>query len=407
MKIFIVSNGCPRRLLDSSRIAQYFILNGCQIVDKPQTADYIIFITCSFIKAREEQCWRYIDELKKYKGELIILGCLPEIIPTKFSQEFKGKYLSTKNLSKIDALFSEFKIKFSDIPDTGSLYPNPKEFKQEVYSNVIGWLVRASNRFFMLFTSRKSFFKKILKALKIYGIKTGLFKNKCAYLRVSNGCIENCSYCSIVKAIGKLTSKPIKDCVSEYKRFLDKGFREFVILGDNTGAYGLDIGSSFGEFLENLAIVSGNYDVSWHLEQIHPRWIFRYKTEILKMVKEKKVRKISCSIQSGSNRILKLMNRHHTIEEITEALLLFRKYNSELKLRTDIIVGFPSETEEDFRATLDAIKKIQFNYVFVYPYYDGYETIASNLDNKIGPEIMEKRMKIAERFLDQEGILEQ
>ena len=100
------------------------------------------------------------------------------------------------------------------------------------------------------------------------------------------------------------------------------------------------------------------------------------------------------------------MNRHHTIEEFIDVLLLFKKNNPDLKLRTEIIVGFPSETEEDFSATLDAIRKIQFNFVYVYLYYDGYGIIASKLDNKVTPEIIENRLVAANNLLVKEGMIE-
>jgi len=104
-----------------------------------QIADYIVFITCSFIKQKEKECWKYIEKFKKYKGELIIIGCLPEIVPIKFAEEFKGNYVSTKNLNKIDALFDKFDIKFSDITDTGIPYSNPL--------SIIGWLAAINNKF--------------------------------------------------------------------------------------------------------------------------------------------------------------------------------------------------------------------------------------------------------------------
>lgn len=367
--------------MDCSKLVQYFTLNKYQIANEPQVADYIIFVTCSFRKEREEECWEYINEFKQYKGELIILGCLPEIAPIKFNQEFKGRYLSTKDLYKIDIFFDKFKIKFSNIPDDGSIYSNPKKATQKFSPNIIERLIQT-----------------IRKCVRTQNKKT-------AYLRISHGCMENCSYCSITKAIGKLTSKSIKTCIEEYKGFLGKGFRKFIILSDNTGAYGLDIKSSFGELLGSLSVASGQHNVSWHLEQIHPRWVLRYQAEMLEMVKARKIRKISCALQSGSNRILKLMNRHHTVEEIADVLLRFKKYNPNLRLGTEIILGFPSETEVDFFATLDIIRKIQFDSVFLYPYYDGYGTIASKLDNKIGPEIIEGRVRIAWDFLNWEGMI--
>lgn len=408
MNVFITSNGCPRRLLDSSKLAQYFILNKCQIVNGPEIADYIVFVTCSFIKEKEEQCWEYIKKFKKYRGELIIVGCLPEIIPVKFNQEFKGRYVSTKNLAGIDAFFEKFEVKMSDIQDTGFPYVVPQLATQKIPSDTAGWAIRVSHKFFDLLFSKRTISGKIsFLAKKIkYKIRLLLPKDKYAWLRLGNGCLENCAYCCIVRAIGPLKSKPIKTILEEYKALLEKGYRKFILLADNTGAYGLDIKSSFAELLENLSAASGNYDVAWHLEQIHPRWVMLYKDEIMKMIREKKIRKISCSIQSGSDRILKLMNRHHTIEDFEQVVAQLKECNPRLRLRTEIIIGFPTETDEDFSATLTALKKMQFNFVYVYPYYDGYGTIASGLSDKVAQDVIEKRMKIARQFLYEEHMTE-
>jgi len=224
-----------------------------------------------------------------------------------------------------------------------------------------------------------------------------------AYLRVSNGCNEQCAYCCIYRAVGKLRSKSINVCVEEYKNILRSGYRKILILADNIGAYGLDIKSSLPELLNNLSTASDE-EVHWYIQEMHPRWAILYRTELLRRVKEKKIREMVCAIQSGSNRILKLMNRHHGIEEIKDVLSELRRSNPGLKLYTQVIIGFPSETEEEFRETLNAIKEIRFDLVTIYPYYDGYGTIASGMDGKIDKNITKKRMREAVYFLEREGI---
>lgn len=122
-KIFITTNGCPRRNLDSMRLSKYFKANHCTIVMSPEEANYILFVTCSFKQSKENESFKYIEKYLKYKGELIVLGCLPDIAPNKFKRKYKGKYLSTRTLEDIDKLFSSFKIKFKEIPDANRWYP--------------------------------------------------------------------------------------------------------------------------------------------------------------------------------------------------------------------------------------------------------------------------------------------
>jgi MiaB/RimO family radical SAM methylthiotransferase len=390
-KIFIATAGCARRNLDCSRLEEYFKANKYRIVKAPQKADHIIFVTCSYKQTKEEESWKYIEEYQKCRGELIVVGCLPEIAPIKFNEKFKGRYVSTKNLEEIDQFFSKFKIKFKDISD-GNKIKN---------SYQVSFLDTLRKRLFVSGFVRSSFISNV-KQIKMFLIKA-LYINSSGYLRVSDGCPEQCAYCSIYRAVGKLRSKTVQACVEEYKKLLRKGYRKVTILADNVGAYGLDNKSSFAELLHNLALAS-NEKIYWCIEELHPRWVIRYKTELLKMVEEKRIREIMCAIQSGSNRMLKLMNRPHSIEEIKAVLGEFKKANPGLRLCTQVIIGFPSETEEEFRETLNAVNEARFDLVSLYPYYDGYDTIASKMDGKIDKAIINRRIKEAVDFLNRKGI---
>jgi tRNA A37 methylthiotransferase MiaB len=203
--------------------------------------------------------------------------------------------------------------------------------------------------------------------------------------------------------VGTLRSKSIKACVKEYDKYLRKGYRRIVLLSDNLGAYGFDIESSFAALLNNLAAISAK-EVHWYLQELHPRWVILYRAALLNFAEEQRIQEILCAIQSGSNRILKLMNRHHSIEEIRDVLLQLRIVNPNVKLYTQVIVGFPSETEEDFLATLMVLKEIRFDQVTLYPYYDGYDTIASKMDGKIDEITMSRRLKAGMEYLKQEKI---
>ena len=99
-RIFITTNGCPARILDMRRLIKYFELNNFKIVTNPSKADKIIFLTCSFREFKENESFKYINSYNKFKGELIIAGCMPEIIPKKFREKFSGRFITTKNMIK-------------------------------------------------------------------------------------------------------------------------------------------------------------------------------------------------------------------------------------------------------------------------------------------------------------------
>ena len=370
LKIHITSNGCPRRGLDISRLAAYFKVNGCVMVSSPGSADYIIFVTCAFLKSKEDICMYLIDALSYHKGELIVLGCLPSIAPERLKENFSGKVLATKDIHQIDLFFKDFKIPYAQVPDANEFFSAPIRLSAKI----------------------KRFFDRA-------------DTDQEAYLRISNGCYGGCSYCPIQRAVGRFRSKSLHACAAEYETLLKKGKRSFVFLADNVGAYGIDIGSSLPGLLDELSDVDTGIKVSWKIQGLHPCWVIKYEKQLLKYIISEKIIFLSCPLQSGSDRILMRMNRGHNISEIQEVLLRYHKANAGLLMETDIMVGFPSESREDFFLTLEAVKQIRFGQVWIYPYYDATDTPSSRMENeKISQQEIEERLHQAAAFFKQEGI---
>jgi MiaB/RimO family radical SAM methylthiotransferase len=341
-KIFIQIVGCcRRRSLDATRLAEYFRLNKCEVLEKPDYADYILLVTCAYKKSKEDECFTEIRKFKKNKGELIILGCLPGIASERLNKEFNGKCLVTEKFDEIDRFFPEFKIKFAKVSDGNKEFPFAE-------------------------------------------------KNIC-FLRISKGCIANCSYCAIPKATGKLVSKPLKDCLKEYVKLVDAGYSEINFCAENVGAYGTDIKSSFEELLKELSKISNN--IKWAIHELHPCWVLKYKKEILDHIKQKRIVNLGCTIQSGSPKILKLMNRFVDLEELKLTLNSFKKINPKLNLYTHVLIGFPGETEQDFEKTLQFIKKINFDLVIFYVYTDRDGTPAAKMNGKVKESVKAQRLK--------------
>ncbi len=405
MKVHITTNGfCEMRNLDISRLIDYFRLNGCEIAERPEGADYNILVTCSYKKYRIDSALESIDRLGKYKGELIIAGCLPAIEPSKLNARFTGRQVVAKDIEKIDAAFPHFKIKFKEVPDSHIPHwgTGPKLGLSDIAAR---FLKKAAGQF--SFSPR--FFIKCARYLKrkvISGGKQPVLpaKPEEVYLRVGSGCLGNCSYCGIRLAIGRLKSKPLNICLREYEEMLSEGYRRFYLMGDDVGAYGQDINSSFDELLRVLSKPGRGMDIKWRIKQFHPIWAVKYKTQIVNYLCEKRIDYILCPIQSGSQRILQLMNRYSDCPEISKTLLEFKNARQGLFLHTHVIVGFPSETEDDFLATLDLIKRIRFNMVQLLPFYDGQETAASKFNNKIDKATIVKRIRYGKEDLEKAGV---
>ncbi|OGW80076.1 MAG: hypothetical protein A3G33_04005 [Omnitrophica bacterium RIFCSPLOWO2_12_FULL_44_17] len=385
MKIAITSNGCSRRNLDSVRIQNYFRLNRCKIVSNFKDADYILFVTCAFREGKAKECFAQIDELSKYSGDLIVVGCLPDIDPLELTERFHGPFISTKNLDRLDHLFPDFKIKFNQVSDAHIL---PKTNISEPQEKISLKLI--SNRFHLTRNAIGAFLKRE--------------KQGEAHLRVSWGCVENCAYCGVRKAVGPLKSKSIMECLEEYKLLLQKGYRDFLFVADNLGAYGLDIKTDFSQLLKQLSAIDRYFRVRWQIWEIHPRWVIKYEQTLIEYIKAEKITMLLSAVQSGNDRILKVMNRHHNAETIKEVYLKIKEENPSIVLKTQVIVGFPGETDEEFKETLEFLRQVRFSLVAVYGYYDSFDTIASHLPSKLSSETIQERLRYAGEFLNRERI---
>jgi tRNA A37 methylthiotransferase MiaB len=398
-KIFLYSNTCCLRLLDANKIRSYLSKNNYKIVTKPQDANIIIFFTCAFTDEITEDSWSKIKEFKKYDAELIVAGCLPDIEKNDLTNIFNGKTINTKDLDKIERLFPESKAKFRKIADANFSFRNINTNKPIV----------AFKRFFRNIQWIKSIYVKIkdhvLKNLfGEYALNTISFlslSEKPYMIRVAWGCRSNCSYCAIKKAIGPLKSKPLDQIIKEFKIGLNKGYKKISINADNPGEYGLDIGCDFPKMLDELTKIQGDYRIS--LLNIKPQWFIKYIDELVDILKRQKIADIEIPIQSGSSRILKLMHRFSDIKKIKAALTLVRKTFPDIPIYTHVIIGFPTETEEDLQQTIQFIKEINFNGCLIFRFSCKAGTLAEKLEQKIPEKEISRRMKYAKKFLKKEG----
>ncbi len=217
-------------------------------------------------------------------------------------------------------------------------------------------------------------------------------------IRVSWGCNNNCSYCGIRSAVGRLHSKPLETCRNELLEGLGKGLTDFEIIADDVGAYGLDIGLTFPDLLNVLCDVQGDYDLRvWNLS---PVWLVRYLAELIPSFQNGKILEVHCPVQSGSSGILKAMNRYSNVVEIGNAIGKLRSVAPQLRLTTDIILGFPGETEADVEKTIEFIRSTRFRMIDIFIYYDGRNTPASRMQDKISPSLVEQRLRKIRRALE-------
>ncbi len=409
--VYIESLGCPRRLLDTQKMKSYFTSNGYYWIGHPALANTMILNTCAFRGRDEEKSIERIRALQKHKGKLIVTGCLVNINPRRLKEIHQGEALATDNLEKFDNINPHLKIKFSTLRDANQTF---KRKRGDIKSNFPHVNNDSDNRSVFYKAMKYTFHGLKNKSVhlltyispsileSIDNVRPDSIAARTYHIRVGWGCSRRCSYCVIWKAVGRLRSKPLDVCVREFEEGLTEGYKEFNILSDNVGLYGLDIGETFPGLLEEIVKHKGKYNIS--ISELDPEWLINYREELKKIIKTKKITRILCPIQSGSNRVLKLMLRRGKIEEIEIAMLELKKEYPELRIDTQVIVGFPTETEKDFQKTINTIKKIGFQQVTLFEYSERPEARSTTLEPKVPKKVVKRRINNASKELKKYGI---
>lgn len=397
MNIYIESHGCSRRKLDVSKFHKYFTMNGYKIVPEPSSADVLLIATCAFKYDEEEESIKAIESLHKYNKKIVVYGCLPTIAPSKYNDKFNHINIAPKDINEIDKYFDGITYKFAQIDDANII-------KNEVnYSP----LPVAMNKFVHEFTLSLPF---IIKSGRY--VKNKFFNRQHNFhLSTSRGCLGNCSYCGVRFAVGTLTSKPLAAVLKEFSAGIASGYRTFSVLGDDVGGYGHDSGSSFCALMsmlqQQIDVIPAKAlreKICLNIEEINPRWILRYGDDLVNHFSSVNVKSILCPIQSGSDRILGLMNRNDDIDALVAMLTDIKANNRNIELNTQIIVGFPTETEAEFEESLQQLTRVAFSSVTLFPYADKENTPSYDIHPKIPEHVKLERVEKAQVFLRKHGI---
>jgi tRNA A37 methylthiotransferase MiaB len=198
---------------------------------------------------------------------------------------------------------------------------------------------------------------------------------------VATGCRNACTYCAIRFAKGAVVSEPREQVLEDVRRGIAAGNQRIVLVGDDTGSYGLDRGTDLGELLGDLTALPGEFGL--HVRNLEPMGLLRVFDRLKAAVASGRIRAITVPIQSGSDRILGAMGRKYRREPIMEALAELRRLNPELLILTHVLVGFPGETREDFRDTLRMVGSFDFDGVAPDCYSPRKGTVAAALEGQL------------------------
>ena len=341
MNVGFVSLGCSKNLVDTETVIGKFKENKFTIVNDEKKADIIVINTCGFIESAKEEAINTILEMSEYKKKkckfLIVMGCLVE----RYKQELE------KALPEVD-LF----VKYSE-------YNTIWEQIEKVIGN------NNSKKCGLNFMDRV--------------ITTG---NNFAYLRIAEGCSNRCTYCAIPYIRGAFESRKMEDILEEAEQLANKGFKEIIVIAQDTTKYGIDIYGEpkLAELLEKLCKIDS---IKWI------RFLYAYPEtitdELIQVVKQndKICKYFDIPIQHISNTVLKRMNRKSNGESIQELITKIRKEIPNVVLRTTLIVGFPGETKEDFEQLYKFVQQAKFEKLGAFAYSKEDGTPAEKLPNQI------------------------
>lgn len=349
MKIYLETHGCTFNQADTD-IMSNILSKKYEIVSDINQADVIILNTC-YVKLPTEQ--KMITKIRKYQTEfpekkLIIGGCMVEVDPkrlNKFAKE--NSWIGPHKLDKIDTVI-----------------------EKTLDNEIIHEYGKTS----------------LIKAGKNKKPSNSIIH----ILQICEGCNGQCTFCCTRIARGFLISYPIDMIVDEAKQAIDNGCKELQVTAQDTACYGFDTGESFAELLNRLGSIEGDFRI--RVGMMNPQSLKKQLPEVINAFKnnEKIYNFIHLPIQSGSPKVIKEMNRMHTLEEYKHMLNEFRKAIPDMSLATDIIVGYPTETEEDFNQTLNLLKEIKPDIIHISKYMHRPGAKSNNL-KEIDHNVMKDR----------------
>lgn len=349
MKIGFISLGCSKNLVDSEKMMGMLKSGGHEFVSQPSLAEAIIINTCGFIQSAKEEAINTILEMAEYKQmnckKLIVTGCLAQ----RYKEDLE------REIPEIDRV-----IAISEYSHLNEILSDELE-----------------------------------RPLTVYGKGERMFSGKpwTAYLKIAEGCSNKCTYCAIPLIRGENVSTPIEELVEEAKQLANRGVKELVLIAQDSTKYGIDLYHRLAlpELLEKLNEIEGFHWI---------RILYMYPDEITDQLIETMARLekvlpyFDIPMQHSNERMLKLMNRRSNGASVSKLIQKIRHTFEEPTLRTTFIVGFPTESEEDFKELCDFTRDIKWNKMGAFTYSIEEDTVAYHMEQTVSEEEKQHRLNM-------------
>ena len=380
-KVIVISNGCPENRLDAFIAQKFFTKNGWPTASTIKEADIILFNACGQSNQESLPMIQEIRAKKKKNAELIIYGCLPKTKAHQLKKIYQGTTFDSDDFEKLDEIFPS------------------EESSQNIAGNfLIPVNLLSFSRRFLLHNDLENFSlleitRKLRRKIPAYKYKQlneniNISGDDIFNIKISSGCSSKCTYCSIRFARGLLKSKSMPDIMNEFKSGINSGYKKIGLMGTEIADYGSDIGINLTQLLSELLKIDGDYKIL--LRNLNPHYFLKYLPNLIEIFKSGKIAYLETAVQSGNNRILGLMKRGYTIEEYKQAIYRFKREVPGIKIRTQVMVNFPTETEEEAQDTLNVLKELKFDFVELYDFRAEPYTLASKME-QVPKSIARKR----------------
>jgi tRNA A37 methylthiotransferase MiaB len=360
---------CEANLIGTSKIYRYILENGHEIIKNPSEADFIIINSCGLTKMRRDLSIKFFEKYylqKKENAKIIMFGCIVKIDKEKIisldliSIDFNQGY-------KFDEIFYNEK-KFETIcPYCDNLTKERLLQGKNLFQStrIIPFIL--SGLLFPFFKKTRLNYQKMIDSFT--------YKDK-IFVEIARGCTGNCSYCMIKKARGNVCSRQIIDIITDIEHLYDPTKNLFLV-ADDCGSYGVDIKTNLFNLL--YEIKKKFPDITIDLNYLNPYWLERYPNEYIKLFKNVKINLASIPVQSGSNKILKKMNRRYDINKVVEIIKKIKQVSPETITYSHFLIAFPGENTIDFLKTLYYAR--YFDIPIGLPYSEHKDSASSKLGN--------------------------
>ncbi len=356
MKVAFATLGCRVNQYESEAMAEKFIREGYEVVDFDQFSDVYVINTCTVTNMGDKKSRQIISRARRNNPDAIIaaVGCYSQMSPKEVS-EIPGVDVVLGTRNKGDVVYYVNKAK--------------DEGKSQVH--VQGVLQN-----------------KVFEDLKVedYQDKTR------AFLKIQDGCNRFCTYCTIPYARGSVCSKDPNKVLSEVRELAKNGFKEVILSGIHTASYGLDLEGNVNliSIIDEIEKIDGIERI--RIGSIEPAF---FTPEVIEKIKnfKKLCPHFHLSLQSGCDATLKRMNRRYTAKEYEDSVNLLRETLPDVSISTDVIVGFPGETEEEFNETYEFLKRIKLTKTHIFKYSPRKGTKAADMPNQIDGKVKDERSK--------------